>query len=86
MRRWSWAALAALGLVMGAGCREREEGQATAAPSESERAEARQELQTQAGELADAAREWSRHRLHLDTMVDQHLTIYAELLENRCAA
>jgi glycosyltransferase involved in cell wall biosynthesis len=39
-----------------------------------------------AKELADAAREWSRRRLHVDTMVDQHLTIYADLLENRCAA
>jgi glycosyltransferase involved in cell wall biosynthesis len=35
--------------------------------------------------LAEAAREWSRRVLHLDVMVDQHLAIYSELLEARCA-
>ena len=59
--RWrSWAALATLGLGLGAGCRERDEGQATAPPSESERAEARQRLQKQADELADAASRTAR--------------------------
>ncbi|MET0494389.1 MAG: glycosyltransferase [Actinoplanes sp.] len=38
-----------------------------------------------AGLRAEAAREWSRRYLSLDAMVDQHLAIYAELLEARCA-
>jgi len=34
---------------------------------------------------AEAAREWSRRHLQLDSMVDRHLAIYSELLEARCA-
>jgi glycosyltransferase involved in cell wall biosynthesis len=35
--------------------------------------------------LGGRAREWSRANLHVDTMVDQHVHIYRELLEARCA-
>jgi ElaB/YqjD/DUF883 family membrane-anchored ribosome-binding protein len=59
MRRLTWAALATLGLTLGAGCREREEARPAAIP-ESERAEARQRLQEQADELADAAARTAR--------------------------
>jgi ElaB/YqjD/DUF883 family membrane-anchored ribosome-binding protein len=51
--------LATLGLTLAAGCQEREEAR-PAAPSESERAEARQRLQKEAGELADAASRTAR--------------------------
>jgi glycosyltransferase involved in cell wall biosynthesis len=35
--------------------------------------------------LAERAREWSRVHLRADAMVDQHVRIYLELLEARCA-
>jgi glycosyltransferase involved in cell wall biosynthesis len=36
--------------------------------------------------LGAEARRWSRARLHVDTMVDEHVRIYSGLLERRCAA
>lgn len=38
-----------------------------------------------AGHLVREAREWSRAHLRVDAMVDQHVRIYSELLEARCA-
>ena len=35
--------------------------------------------------LGTAARAWSRDHLHVDAMIDKHVTIYQELLERRCA-
>jgi L-malate glycosyltransferase len=35
--------------------------------------------------LGDAARRWSRARLGADSMVDEHVRIYSDLLELRCA-
>lgn len=35
--------------------------------------------------LGEDARAWSRARLHVSAMVDQHVRIYGELLERRCA-
>jgi glycosyltransferase involved in cell wall biosynthesis len=39
-----------------------------------------------AQEMAGAARHWSRTHLHCDTMVQQHLDLYAGLVGRRCAA
>lgn len=39
-----------------------------------------------AEEMAGAARHWSRTHLHCDTMVQQHLDLYAGLVGRRCAA
>lgn len=38
-----------------------------------------------AARLAAEARAWSEAHLHVDAMVDQHVHIYRELLERRCA-
>jgi L-malate glycosyltransferase len=38
-----------------------------------------------AARLGAGARAWSRDNLHVDTMIDKHVTIYRELLERRCA-
>ncbi|GAA2084244.1 glycosyltransferase [Actinomadura alba] len=38
-----------------------------------------------AARLGERARAWSREHLHVDGMVDQHVRIYGELLERRCA-
>jgi glycosyltransferase involved in cell wall biosynthesis len=38
-----------------------------------------------AAHLGAEARAWSRDHLHVDAMVDQHVHIYRELLERRCA-
>ena len=38
-----------------------------------------------AARLGAEARAWSRANLHVDAMVDQHVHIYRELLERRCA-
>jgi glycosyltransferase involved in cell wall biosynthesis len=39
-----------------------------------------------AEEMVSAARHWSRTHLHCDTMVQQHLDLYAGLLGRQCAA
>jgi glycosyltransferase involved in cell wall biosynthesis len=39
-----------------------------------------------AREMGRAARQWSRIHLHCDTMVQQHLDLYAGLVGRRCAA
>jgi glycosyltransferase involved in cell wall biosynthesis len=38
-----------------------------------------------AARLGGKAREWSRTHLPVEVMVDQHVHIYRELLEARCA-